>query len=229
MDLETGALIRTLYPSDDLVRDAALCGDVAVGGANTSDLVAPVTAFHLIEERVLWKRDIIAEATSRAQPYQVTRVAPGEPGIVLVARQDMLFGYSLDQGVFCWQRPVTLSYHLPNAAQGRVYILSVGTGELAHLLCLDVATGSTLYDVPQPLIDPLDHPLRGTLDRDQIAFSTTRGSLLVCRVSDGRPVWSATYPETLRPPVFVDGRVLVSAFDGQVLVFEPPSGGEGRG
>lgn len=220
LDPMTGAIGKTFSLSENILGDTGVSGDVVVGRSIAADAGA-VTAYHLGGERVLWQRDVVAEAYERSSSGEPTRMMVADPGTLLLARRDRLFGCSLEDGSIRWDRPLLLPYYLPNAWGGRVIVLSVSHTEAPHLVCLDVQTGETVYDVPAPLIDMSDRPFRGTVHEGQIAFGTRNGRIVVFDLADGRAAWWASYKETLTAPVFVDDRVLTCALDGYLLVFDP--------
>jgi len=222
VDPTTGRIVRTLS-SEDMAGDASVCGDIVAGVSIKGTTGDPVTAFHIVEERVLWKRDLIAEAAARAGSYDTTRLMADCSGTLLLGRKDWLYACAIESGSIRWDRRVTLQYLFPAVSEGRVYVLAVNYDEPAHLVSMNLETGEVIYDVPQPVIEPLDRPYRGVVQGGQIAFSTEKGRIAVFRREDGALVWWSEHDDTVFPPSFIDNRVLLPAIDGNLLVFEPPA------
>ena len=214
-----GSITRTLVSVVGTLGDPCVCGDVVIGtslGGVTGD---PVSAVQLVDERVLWRRDLIADVERLAGGRDATRIMCAEHR-VLAARTDCLAGASLDDGSIRWiQRLRVPPYRLPVIVEGRVFVLSAGEAEQARLVCLDIDTGAILYDIPQDLLSVTDKPSRGAADKERLAFATQRGLLISFDRRDGLASWWYRHEEGLCSPTFVDGSLLVQAVDGELLVF----------
>jgi outer membrane protein assembly factor BamB len=214
----SGSIVRDLPLSEDVIGDTSLCGDVVVGTTIAGD---PVSAYHLREERVLWRRGLLADvaaATGSAEPASLTCAGPD---MLIAGSRNHVTCYSLLDGSLRWTTGLerSLPYYLPDVYAGRLFLL-VGEGEPHRFVCIAADSGRTLFDVPQPSIRVTERPFRGVFQGDHVVYTTTRGLVVALNLESGDLAWSSRQKERLAPPQAVDDRILVPTHEGRVLVFD---------
>lgn len=224
VDARTGEIVRELGVKDeDIAGDTKLHGDVVVGGSTSRESSDPFIAVHLGEDRILWKRDLLQEATSRVQVRDPTRIVFEHDGFLLLGRTSRVFGCRMSDGSIQWDQKLVIPYQCPNVVGDQVFVLVNSVDEDAHFVCLDIVGGALVYDVPlPPVIKRSDVVFRGSVGNGQIVFPTRNGVLVSLRLNDGAVEWWFEYRIALGVPNFIDGRLIVPAYDGSLLVFEPP-------
>ena len=218
LDVRQGLLERTLNLPEEILGDPFVAGDLLVGTSLKGD---PVTAFDLLEERVVWKKRLFTEINVRANRSEPARIVWAGDDVFLVGRTDMLAGCSLAEGMILWETAVGVPYYLPDATAGHAYILVAGDTLPARFVSVEARTGRKVYDIPQPSLHLGDRPFGGTFVREEIVFCTTRGLVIAFRLEDGSTSWWHRSQERLAPAIAVDRRVLVPTREGSLLVFEP--------
>jgi outer membrane protein assembly factor BamB len=129
------------------------------------------------------------------------------------------FGCSLEDGRILWHAPIAVPSYVPTYHEGRIYLLSSGYGEPARFICLDAETGAVVYDVRHQL-EWRDKPTVGTLWGECIAYGTRAGQIVLFRLANGSLACSHLYKDEVYQPVADEDRLLVTAADGNLLVFE---------
>jgi outer membrane protein assembly factor BamB len=217
IDVREGSMVRAFNVSEEVLGNPFIAQNTLVGTSLKGD---PVTAFHLVEKRVVWTRRLFAEVSTRAGRSEPSFIVWSGDETFLVGRTDVLVGCSLADGAILWESSVGVPYYSPNAIEGRAYVLTAGLTSPARFACVDTRNGRTLYDIPQPSLQIGDRPFRGTLAGEEIVFCTTRGLVIAFRREDGSTAWWHRSQERLAPAIAADGRVLVPTRGGYLLVFQ---------
>ncbi len=218
LDVRKGVVDPQLETSEEFLGESFVAGDVLVGTALKGD---PVSAYHLTEKRLIWRRPLLAELSARAGRYEPASVVWAGDDVFVIGRTDMLAGYSLTDGTIRWDTPQGVPYYLPNAAAGRVYVLSAGSTLPARFVCIEAPTGQKVYDIPHPSLRLGNKPFTGTFASEEIVFCTSRNLVIAFSLERGCQTWSYTAREAVGRAISVDQRVLVPTVGGSLLVFEP--------
>lgn len=213
----------------------------------------PLRAFHLGERRVKWERNPGEEIKARyGIDGQGLSLAASVPGRFVAARAGHLFGMSVTDGEILWMAPVNVPYHWPQAKDGRIYVWTTAPVTVSQKTTFDLSSGQVSRERSQPaggenrfvIVDevtgeivsdrPLgpygapfqrfQEPMRGTLCKRHIAFTTQAGLIALFRLSDGELVWHHEYRDELFYPVFEGNRLYTPCADGSLVVFEAEGG-----
>ncbi len=216
LDAMTGAVRESFqlgWPQDVF----SLCGDhVLSPGA----LGHPVSAFRLVERSVAWRADLAAGVVERYgdQAAGAVGVAPSSlPDRFIFslgsAAEGCLYGGSLGDGRNLWRAPVPAGYGMM-LHEGRILELLRN-----RFVAVDEVTGELAVDVTHPELEGCLYPQLGAISGDLVTFSTQSGHLAVLDRRDGRLRGVYRHKTSLCGVSVVDGRLLVTTGDGQLLVF----------
>jgi len=101
-----------------------------------------------------------------------------------------------------WSVPLHPGYSGPSVSQGRVFVMdhrkSAATAVTERILCLDEATGRTLWSKSWPAdyrgLDYHNGPrITPTVDGDRVYALGAKGMLYCLRASDGKELWSSDF------------------------------------
>ena len=218
LDVKQGSVYHELKVSEEFLGDPFVAGDVLVGTNLRGD---PISAYHLVEQRLVWKRRILAELDARAGRSEPARIVSAGGETFVIGRTDMLAGCSLTDGSILWDLPLGVPYYLPNVHGGRIYVLLAGNTLPARFICIEAQGGQKLYDVQHPFMQLGNKPFHGTLAGKEIVFCTSRDLVVAFRLEDGSVSWSHQSREGVGRAISIDERVLVPTPGGNFLVFEP--------
>jgi len=129
-------------------------------------------------------------------------------------------------GRILWHAPLSLGSNPPVMANGRIYAWTWGKENTheQHLVCLDEATGEVIYKNSLAKYGGdfalYQDALVGRPVGDHVAFGARSGLLALFRLSDGELVWSYKHKTQVYEPVIAGNRLLVTAADGNLLIFE---------
>lgn len=143
-------------------------------------------AYDLSRATVLWERSLRAEIEQRlGHPATWLVVSVASPELLSVSIEGGLVGVSFRDGSILWDTPVEVPYYFHAASKSRIYVMVKASRHNAQgrpldhppppygLLCLDAASGETLYYVAQPALGVSDEPTRGVVHDEYIAFGCT--------------------------------------------------------
>lgn len=209
-----------------------------------------VSAFDLVQRRVLWERDLVDDARVQygiiEDSGSVLAVVPAEDDILVLRRGHWLLGASATDGRLLWAIPAHVPYYWPEVRDGRVWawvtgaraetlkMLDVDTGVIAvsrskpvgqnRIVSLDAARGTSLYDRPLVSFDPAlgeyQEPQKGALGHANVLYATRSGLLLAFRLSDGELVFKHQHSSQLFSPVISGNHAYVTCANGTVVAFE---------
>jgi outer membrane protein assembly factor BamB len=219
LETRDGSILRTFPLDVELAGDVLIGGGVLVGTTLKGDVVA---GFHLGEQRLLWRKDLFTEINDRVSRAESMSLVLGSDETFLVSRTDMLVGCSMHDGAVRWQSSLGVPYCVPNVIGGRAFVLSGGETTSARFVCVEVDSGRTVYDVPQPTIHLGDRPFRGTVVGDEIVHCTHRNLVLAFRIVDGALSWWCQANDSVSLTIAADGRILAPTGSGNLLVLDLP-------
>lgn len=215
LDVRSGnSCARVELPAGDGGPDG-VCGDITLvsradGGAIGVDLSSG---------QVLWQRNLIKDIRAKygfdyERPVISYRV--GTLGDRFIVRRDTVTcACSAATGELLWFSPLCPGDVGPDVRNGRIYGMMPD-----RFIALDEATGEVVYDVHHPELQGALFPKRGAFFGDFVAYSMESGHLAVFDIRDGRLAAHYKYKEPLTDVVEADGRLLVGAGDGNLLVFD---------
>ncbi len=222
----TGSVEREVDVPGGLTDATVLCGDVTVGATYPGG--DPARAFSLVEERVLWERQMLVDMEARFGVVHSDRgmsFVPGSvPSSVVLTRTGSVFGCSLHDGSLLWHARVSVPYYWPNVHEGRIYVLCV-----PRFIAIDEASGEIVYDVKHRELEEVLFAKTGTIHGGKVAFATESGHLPVFDLTNGRLVWLYKYKGSLGRTAEADGRLLVTTGRGELLVFADEANAVGPG
>lgn len=194
----------------------SLCGDVLLTVEKDTD---EVRAVDLTTGDTLWKKALLTEmAAAGADAIEFLTAANYTPGSAvdrfIATRGSGLCGYDLRRGRLLWGARIPVTYW-PMVHHGRVHVLYGN-----RFIGISEQTGEILYDRAYPELEGVIHPKAGTAFGGKIAMPAESGHLMVFDAADGRLVSLRKYEAPLWLTAEADGRLLVTARDGNLLVFE---------
>jgi outer membrane protein assembly factor BamB len=231
-DATTGEIVAHYAVPGPAFQFLGCCHGIFLLGTGRTRESDPVRAFDVTSGQILWERNLRQEFLAAAEGIEERRTAfysahCGSEGRRVVHCAQSLFGFAVRENRILWQRNFDLASVVPKMHEGRVYFWAYSGRERAEgnnvLVCLDEATGETIYELPLATYGGdfawMQFP-RGSVHVDHMAFGTRSGLLAVFRLSDGALVWSCKYKTEVYQPVLWDHGLLVTAEDGNLLVFE---------
>jgi len=235
-NVSTGAVVGRFDVPGPPFHFQGVCDGVFLLGTNLKGPSDPIRAFDMERHEIVWERKLREEILTAAHGIEDKRTAYftshcGSEGRVVFYCGKSLFGFALRENRMLWQRNFNVACSRPVMHKGRVYFwafaLDDNPPDETRLVCLDEATGETVYDRHLAAYGG-DFVFRqwagpGHIEGECIAFATVRSStglLTLFRISDGELVWSFTYKAATSEPVLSGQRLLVTAHDGNMLVFE---------
>lgn len=221
--LDTGRLTERI--ATPVMPVPALCGDVFVFPSEEGDPLDPasrccdpVSAYSLVSRRVVWRRNLFAEMKERygvAEERPILGMHAAGPGLFVATHGGSTFGCSLTDGRILWHN-AAIPRGQPTVHEGMVVFWEFG-----RMLGLDERTGRVRYDVSHTGDFKLDAPYgSGAISGDHIVYGTNAGLLAVCNWRNGRLVSFYRHKEGLSRAVIADGRIFVTSYDGNMLIFE---------
>jgi outer membrane protein assembly factor BamB len=134
-----------------VVLDAMDCPEGAPDPVNDDVLLVtdllntdPVRAFHLVERKVLWEKNLVTEMRDR---YGVDEhgssiaVEAGGGDRCVLERGGHLFGLSLLDGEFLWKTPVHVPYFGLQVKDGRIYVWTTASAPTHTKVTFDLGSG----------------------------------------------------------------------------------------
>lgn len=216
--------------------------DVAGRPIRAGGLIAPGLYVYSTEEapdllriydlsagRLVWERNLRAEVRAAygiTDPH-VGVLAGSTRSDVLVAKSEKhFFGLSRQDGHLLWRRALWVEGVRFAFEGGRIYAWAAQEDDPRgdRLVCLDEATGEAIYDRRMSSfggeVAAAYSPTKPSISSGRIAFGTRAGLLAIFRLSDGELAWSHNYKTQLYDAVLDGNRLVVTAADGNLLVFE---------
>ncbi len=223
VDLKSGAVAdRFPDPRPDLTISCGAGGDrVLLLGEH--QLAGLVLCFDLSARRVLWEASFIDRLRDRFgidADNPIIGLLPGSlPDRLIIKRGNGTAACSIEDGHLLWGVPLPLDYGAPYMQDGRVHGVF---GD--RFIALDEDAGAVIYDVRHPELSDGLYAYHGPSFRGQLAYAMQSGHLAVFDLQDGRLTGFHKYREPLGGVAEADGRLLATAGDGNLLVFEETSG-----
>ena len=118
-----GTIERTFNVSEELIGNPFVAGNRLVATSLKGD---PITALELVEQQVIWKRNLFAEITQRTGRSEPSFIMWSGVDTFLVSRTDVIVCCSLADGTIRWETAISVPYYLPNARSGHTYVLIAG-------------------------------------------------------------------------------------------------------
>lgn len=211
------------HPAGAAASHIAVCGDLLICQGETGD----GCAFRLQDGEVIWSRNLKREmADGVAEREQLPLgMACGTFGFLTWFGQD-LFGWSLVDGRLRWRTkiqekepPVLLDG--PLLYDGKIVILD---WSVPRFMVVDEATGKMLADHPADRVYGMYYLRRGSVLGGKVCFVSESGHLAVFDLATGELLQVEEYKMAFEGSVAVDGRLLVTARDGCLWVFEEGPG-----
>jgi outer membrane protein assembly factor BamB len=190
------------------------------------DSIGSYCGFDLETRRVLWERDLAADIGARVQASDraLTIQAATSPDVFVVTpRAALTCGFSIVNGECIWQAPVAMGYFRADVHDGRLYgqgAVQGGSLGWEHFISVHERTGEVVYAKSDPLLRSCFYPKPGTFYAGRMAIAHESGDLAVFDLATGLLVWHEKLKVSLWGTAEADGRLLVTAGDGNLLVFE---------
>lgn len=253
IDLATGETIERLNcpPGAPDLLDGDL---LLLTCPESPEKIDPVRLFHVRERRIVWEKSLLSEIRDRYQDECRLGLVlfPGRSGNLVASSGRHLFGISLADGGLKWAVPINVPYLSPQMRDGRIYVWATAATTSNKTVTVDLASGQVTREQSEPvegvhrfvIVDeasgqivsdrPLapfgalfrrfQEPMRGTLCKHHIAFTTRTGLIALFRLSDGELVWHHEHRDELFCPVFEGNRLYTASADGTLVVFEAEGG-----
>jgi len=182
--------------------------------------------FDLASGEVLWERDLVADIAKHVklnERFLVLEHATSPDLFLVTPRGPTTLALSVVDGSIVWQAPVMLNDYRPAAHEGRLYGAgsSHGSDGWEHFIALDEKDGRIIYDIPyEEQLRPCYYAKNTTIEQGKLALGFESGHLVVFDLATGLLVWSQDLKKSIWGTAEADGRLLATAADGNLLVFE---------